>query len=267
MRRRLPVIVVAAFLGACAGPMVRPSVAPAAPKREALLVLPGFGYGRAEGKVFRSLAPAVAAEGLDLYVAPFVTRTGLASSRDKLAAIHPRQSPRALRAGPRLRVHRRRVDVQSTRRSRHAAEPRHRGLRSQPVPGARAPNRRRRRLPRPRVDPVRLDDLRRRARPPTRRSTASDVKVAIVVESAPTSFIRRYDAEARKIRPVRLRLRQLSAASRRLSLRRDEPRRDLRAVRRDLAGAAARSSAPAVSASPRIGLRRLTMRWRDGRRR
>jgi hypothetical protein len=51
---------------------------------DALLVLTGFGYGRAGKKAMRSLAPSIAASGLDLYVPAYVTRSGLATSRAEL---------------------------------------------------------------------------------------------------------------------------------------------------------------------------------------
>ena len=110
-------------------------------------------------------------------------------------AIHPRQSPRALRADPRVRVHRRCVDVQSTRRSRRAAEPRDRGLRLESLPGARAAGRG---LEAAAARVARygstIFDVAKTAYAPI---AAPDVKVAIVVESAPTPFIRRYAADAR----------------------------------------------------------------------
>jgi hypothetical protein len=54
------------------------------PNGDALLVLPGFGYSHAGEKALRALAPATAAEGNDLYVADYVTRSGLVESRAKL---------------------------------------------------------------------------------------------------------------------------------------------------------------------------------------
>lgn len=85
MKARLLMLVTSASLAGCAGPLVRPSLSPAPPKREALLVLPGFGYGRSQGESFRALAAPMAREGVDLYVATYVTRSGLADSREKLA--------------------------------------------------------------------------------------------------------------------------------------------------------------------------------------
>lgn len=80
---RLVICAAVVCLTACAG-SVRPSTAPAAPRRDALLVLPGFGYNRGAEKTLRSLAPAMAAQGVDLYVADYITRSGLADSRAKL---------------------------------------------------------------------------------------------------------------------------------------------------------------------------------------
>jgi len=48
------------------------------------LILPGLGYNDAAERTFRSLAPAAAAHGVDLYVADYVTRSGLADSRINL---------------------------------------------------------------------------------------------------------------------------------------------------------------------------------------
>lgn len=75
----------AAFgLAACAGPALRPSVVPGAPHREALLVLTGFGYGRNDADGFRSIATQAAADGIDVYIPKYLTRTGLDSSREAL---------------------------------------------------------------------------------------------------------------------------------------------------------------------------------------
>ena len=85
MKARIAVLIASAYLAACAGPLVRPSLSPAPPKRDALLVLPGFGYGRTGGHAFRALTASIAREGIDLYVPVYVTRSGLADSRAKLA--------------------------------------------------------------------------------------------------------------------------------------------------------------------------------------
>jgi hypothetical protein len=66
----------------CAG-QIRPALTPS-PRSEALLILPGFGYGRGAEQTLRALAPDVAAEGLDLYVPSYISRRGLDASRDHL---------------------------------------------------------------------------------------------------------------------------------------------------------------------------------------
>jgi hypothetical protein len=57
---------------------------PAKPRTDALLVLPGFGYSSDGEKTLRSLAPAMAADGIDLFVPTYVSRSGLVESRAKL---------------------------------------------------------------------------------------------------------------------------------------------------------------------------------------
>ncbi|MEN3336742.1 MAG: hypothetical protein V7647_418, partial [Acidobacteriota bacterium] len=69
---------------ACAGAAVKPVVTPVKPAGDALLVLPGFGYSRAGEQAFRSLAGPMAADGVDLYVPTFVARGGLEQSRARL---------------------------------------------------------------------------------------------------------------------------------------------------------------------------------------
>ena len=81
---RLVVLVCCLYSVACAGALVRPAAAPSRPASDALLVLPGFGYGRAGERVFRSLAPALAAEGFDLFLPKYVSRSGLDESRERL---------------------------------------------------------------------------------------------------------------------------------------------------------------------------------------
>ena len=83
---RIPVVVTAAAVAAasCAGPALRPAVSPAIRHREALLILPGFGYGREDGAGFTSIAPSASADGIDVYVPKYLTRTGLDSSRNTL---------------------------------------------------------------------------------------------------------------------------------------------------------------------------------------
>jgi len=63
-----------------------PARSPAAANRDALLVLPGFGYGRGDGDAFRALAKSAPASGIDVYVPAYVTRGGLEDTRRTLRA-------------------------------------------------------------------------------------------------------------------------------------------------------------------------------------
>jgi len=77
-------LLVAGAAAACAGTVVRPAVSAPKPAAEALLILPGFGYGRSAEAVFQSLAASTAAEGIDLFVPTYISRAGLANSRANL---------------------------------------------------------------------------------------------------------------------------------------------------------------------------------------
>jgi hypothetical protein len=81
---RIAVFAFSASLVGCVGPIVKPSLSPSKPKSDALLVLPGFGYGRSGQRALHSLTPLIASEGVDLYVPTYLTRSGLAKSREKL---------------------------------------------------------------------------------------------------------------------------------------------------------------------------------------
>jgi hypothetical protein len=81
---RLAILARSACIAACASAVVTPSPSPAKPRSDALLVLAGFGYSRAGEKTLRSLAASMASEGLDLYVPTYVSRAGLIESRAKL---------------------------------------------------------------------------------------------------------------------------------------------------------------------------------------
>lgn len=81
---RLTVLGALACLAGCARAVIRPSVAPSRSGAEALLVLPGFGYSRDGEKALRALAPALAADGLELFVPTYISRSGLVQSRVKL---------------------------------------------------------------------------------------------------------------------------------------------------------------------------------------
>jgi hypothetical protein len=199
MSVRIAILAASACLAACAGPLVRPTLSPLQPKRDALLVLPGFGYGRAEGKAFRSLVPSTASEGVDLYVAPFVTRTGLATSRATLE--------RYIRENRLDRYER--LHIFAFLAGAWTFNPlveRHNLPNLASVVYDRSPFQER--APRIAVDKLPLLAWMRYgstvfdvAREPYPALTAPDVKVAIMVESTPTSFIKRYDKAARQLGP------------------------------------------------------------------
>ena len=84
MKKAAFVAFACACITGCADAIVRPSLTPTRPATEAMLVLPGFGYGRDGERTLRSLAGAMAGEGMDLYVPTYISRGGLAESRARL---------------------------------------------------------------------------------------------------------------------------------------------------------------------------------------
>jgi hypothetical protein len=69
---------------ACAGTVVRAARTPSDGNADALLVLPGFGYGPGGERTLRALAPTMAQAGVDLYVPTYLRRSGLDNSRARL---------------------------------------------------------------------------------------------------------------------------------------------------------------------------------------
>lgn len=199
MRARLAIVAVIACLAACAGPVVRPSLSPSKPKRDALLVLPGFGYGPSSEKAFRSVAASAAAAGVDLYVPDYVTRSGLDTSRAKLERfIHENRLDRYER-----------LHVFAFLAGAWTFNPL---VERQQLPNLvtviydRSPFQERA----PKIAAARLRSLTWLrygstvfdvARTPYAALTAPDVKVGLMVESTPTSFIKRYEAAARQYGP------------------------------------------------------------------
>ena len=195
MNARIAILAASALLAGCAGPIVRPSISPVPPKQDALLVLPGFGYGRSGEKTLRSLAASMARDGVDLYVPTYVTRSGLATSRARLE--------RFIRDNRLDRYER--VHVFAFLAGAWTLNPL---IERQPLPNLvsviydRSPFQERA----PRIATTRLHfftwlrygstvfDV---ARTPYRTLEAPEVKVALMVETAPTSFIRRYADAAR----------------------------------------------------------------------
>ena len=85
--RRFVALAVLALCGSgasCAQAIVRPALTASAPATDALLVLPGFGYSREGERAIRSLAPSLAADGIELFVPTYVARGGLNDSRNRL---------------------------------------------------------------------------------------------------------------------------------------------------------------------------------------
>ena len=199
MSVRLAIIAASACLAACAGPVVRPAVVPSKLKSDALLVLPGFGYGRSEDRAFRSVGAQAAADGVDLYVSPFLTRSGLGTSGAKLE--------RFIRENRLDRYER--LHVFAFIAGAWTFNPlveRHALPNLATVVYDRSPFQERA----PRIAADRLPllawarygstlfDVARTPYPPL---TAPGVKVAMMVESAPTPFIRKHDEDARRLGP------------------------------------------------------------------
>src|SRR5262245_24450503 len=81
--RQVAFVTACLCLGACAG-QVRPDLSATAPRSEALLVLPGFGYGRHAEHALRELRGQMKDEGFDLYVPSYISRGGLDKSGERL---------------------------------------------------------------------------------------------------------------------------------------------------------------------------------------
>jgi hypothetical protein len=80
----LPVIVVAYACIAGASTTAAPQAPAPKPRTEAFVVLRGFGYSSAGERAIRALEPAIAAQGMDLYIPDYLSRSGLDDSRKKL---------------------------------------------------------------------------------------------------------------------------------------------------------------------------------------
>ena len=86
MRLEFRGIVLAAAIAAqaCAATITPPRTAVDAPAPDALLVLPGFGYGGDAERAIKALAPAMRADGVDLFAPAFLARSGFDRSEDAL---------------------------------------------------------------------------------------------------------------------------------------------------------------------------------------
>ena len=80
-----PALVVIAIAFACIGSVTAmpPQRAPAS-RSEALVVLRGFGYSGEGERAIRALQPAMAAQGFDLDIPDYISRSGLVESRRNL---------------------------------------------------------------------------------------------------------------------------------------------------------------------------------------
>lgn len=162
-------------------------------------MLPGFGYTAAGERTFRELSAAVARDGFDLYVPSYISRSGIAASRKNLARFIRDQH---LDRYERLHVF---AFLAGAWTLNPLAE-------SEPLPNMktvvydRSPYQER--APR-----IALDDLRFLtwlkygspvfdvARTPYAPLTAPDVKVALVVETLPTKFVKKHGEQARAYGP------------------------------------------------------------------
>jgi hypothetical protein len=68
----------------CGAAIVPPRTAPEPPARDALVILPGFGYSGGGERALRALAPSMRDAGLDVFVPRFIRRSGLDGSREEL---------------------------------------------------------------------------------------------------------------------------------------------------------------------------------------
>jgi len=91
MRSALAIVALCVVVEACARPSITPRVAPSTRPDEALLILPGFGYGAKGEQAFRALAASARRDGIELFVPNYLMRGGLVDSRSKLQAYLRRQ--------------------------------------------------------------------------------------------------------------------------------------------------------------------------------
>jgi len=84
---RLAALFVIAAAYACLSSVATIALQPnpaSASRTEAFLVLRGFGYSGAGERVFRGLEPAINAQGMDLHLPDYISRSGLDDSRKQL---------------------------------------------------------------------------------------------------------------------------------------------------------------------------------------
>jgi hypothetical protein len=180
---------------------IQQAVSPAPSRTEALLVLRGFGYSGDGERVLRTLEPAINTAGMDLFIPDYLSRSGLDDSRRKLQRFI---EDRRLARYERLHVFAYIAGAWTLNPMAGAG-----GLpKLATVIYDRSPYQERA----PRIADEQLHfltwvrygspvfDLARTPYPPL---TAAAVKVGLVVETAPTSFIKDHAETARSYGPFR----------------------------------------------------------------
>jgi hypothetical protein len=200
-RAHLVILVACVYVTGCAGSIVRPSLSPSRPGTDALVILPGFGYSRNAEKALRSLEPSMAAEGIELFVPTYISRSGLDWSaaqlerfiRDHRLDQYERLHVFAFIAGAwtfnPLAATRRLPNLATVIYDRSPYQERAPRIAAEDLPllawlryGS----------------PV--FDVARTPYPPL---ASTDVKVALIVETRATSFIRQHEKAARRYGPFR----------------------------------------------------------------
>lgn len=173
---------------------------PAEPaRREALLVIPGFGYSDRAGRIIRSRRDTLAGQGIDLFIAEYLRRPGLAASREALLDFYTKKGLDRYE-----RVHVFAFIVGSWTLNPALGDPRLANVRT--VIYDRSPYQER--APRVTVErlslPARflygsvLFDVAKTSYPP---ADTAGRRVGILVETTPTGFIRRFSGTAEKYGP------------------------------------------------------------------
>ena len=83
-RVALPIVVLLSACIAVVSIEANPQDSGTASRSEAFVVLTGFGYGGDGERALKALGPAIAAEGMDLHVPSYISRSGLSASRRNL---------------------------------------------------------------------------------------------------------------------------------------------------------------------------------------
>jgi hypothetical protein len=192
--RRRPALVVIAIAFACLGAVTATTSQPAPSRSEAFVVLRGFGYSGDGERAIRALQPAMAAAGFDLYIPDYISRSGLVEGRKNLQRFMQDYTARYDK-----------VHVFAFINGGWTVNPLIGGSGAQKVATViydRSPLQERA----PRIADEKLHfltwvrygspvfDLAHTPYPPL---TASGVRVGLVVETSPTSFVRDHEAAAR----------------------------------------------------------------------